>query len=452
MKTLLTYFASWSLFFAVTGVADDKLRIATFDVDASPPVGSPLAYDPTKEVTTPLSCRGMVLIGAEQPIVLCAIDWLGVANEAHDEFRERLATAAGTSVDRVTVHALHQHDAPRCDFSSERILAEAGYAGVSYDERFLRSVMVRAADALSSSLGNAMPVTHVGTGQAEVHEVASNRRILGDDGNVKVTRYTACRDPEVRAMPVGTIDPMLKIVSFHNGSETLAVLTYYATHPQSYYRTGQANPDFPGMARNARQDATGVPHIHFNGAGGNIGAGKWNDGSTENRQVLADKVADGMKRAWESLSKRPVTAGDLRWKTNDVILPIGEHLVEEPLQAILNDPAASVPARLTAAKHLAWLRRTSSGSPVTVSLLAVGDAAILHLPGELFVEYQLAAQAMAPDNFVAMAAYGEYGPGYIGTEIAYSQGGYEASPGASRVSPAVEDVLITAMRSLLLRE
>ena len=46
----------------------------------------------------------------------------------------------------------------------------------------------------------------------------------------------------------------------------VAVLTYYATHPQSYYRTGLANPDFPGMARDQRQVATGVPHIHFNGA------------------------------------------------------------------------------------------------------------------------------------------------------------------------------------------
>jgi hypothetical protein len=32
------------------------------------------------------------------------------------------------------------------------------------------------------------------------------------------------------------------------------------------------------------------------------------------------------------------------------------------------------------------------------------------MPGELFVEYQLAAKAMRPDLFVTMAAYGDYGP------------------------------------------
>ena len=70
------------------------------------------------------------------------------------------------------------------------------------------------------------------------------------------------------------------------------------------------------------------------------------------------------------------------------------------------------------------------------------------MPGELFVEYQLAAQKMRPDSPVMMAAYGDYGMGYVGTEIAYSQGGYETSP-VSRVAPKVEAVLMQGMRHLL---
>jgi hypothetical protein len=72
------------------------------------------------------------------------------------------------------------------------------------------------------------------------------------------------------------------------------------------------------------------------------------------------------------------------------------------------------------------------------------------MPGELFVEYQLAAKKMRPDDFVVMAAYGDYGPGYIGTEIAYSQGGYETSERASRVAPEVEGVLMEGLKKLLL--
>src|SRR5690606_16128754 len=73
------------------------LRIATFDVDASPPVGSPLAYDSTANSwDLGLRAKGIVLMGAGQPVVLCAVDWIGIANESQDAFKSALAAAAGT--------------------------------------------------------------------------------------------------------------------------------------------------------------------------------------------------------------------------------------------------------------------------------------------------------------------------------------------------------------------
>ena len=426
-----------------------ELRVGVFDVDASPPVGSPLAYDPTVGIQTPLSCRGVVISGAGDPIVLCAVDWIGISNGGQTAFREGLASAAGTTPQRVAVHTLHQHDAPRCDFSAEELLSEQGLTGAGFDPAFCRDVIHRASAAVKAALKNAQPVSHVGVGSGIVEKVASNRRILGPDGKVLHTRWTATRDPEIAAFPVGTIDPQVKLISFWNGEKPIAALTYYACHPQSYYRTGMANPDFPGLARNARQDATGIPHIHFNGAGGNVGAGKWNDGSKENRQVLADKVAAGMKLAWKNTQKQPVAAGDVAWAVEPVALPVGKHLDEAALQAIVDDRDAKADDRYYAAKKLTWVRRCKVDDTIDIACLTVGSARVLHMPGELFVEYQLAAQKLRPDLFVSMAAYGEYAPGYIGTEIAYSQGGYEASERASQVAPQVEAVLMGAVKKLL---
>ena len=73
---------------------------------------------------------------------------------------------------------------------------------------------------------------------------------------------------------------------------------------------------------------------------------------------------------------------------------------------------------------------------------------IRRCPRSTHLKYQLAAQKMRPGDFVAMAAYGDYGPGYIGTEIAYGQGGYETGR-VSRVAPKVESVLMNAMEQLL---
>src|SRR5437867_10103986 len=118
------------------------LRLATFDIDATPPVGSHMAFDPvTNKWDLGLRARGVVLLGAGDPIVLCAVDWIGIANEGHDAFRSGLARAAGTSVGRVAVHTLHQHDAPDCDFSAERILKDAGMDARQYAGDFQRQVI-----------------------------------------------------------------------------------------------------------------------------------------------------------------------------------------------------------------------------------------------------------------------------------------------------------------------
>jgi len=434
---------------AAYGNTGESISLGYFDVDASPPIGSPMAYNTTNEVLSPLRCRGVVLLGAASPIVLCAVDWIEIANDGHRVFREELARAAGTAIERVSVHVLHQHDAPWCDFSADQLAEEQGIHGEMFDSAFARDVIRRAAMAVRGAVKNAETVTHVGLGEGVVEEVASNRRILGADGKVKAVRYTSTKDPELRAAPEGVIDRKLKSISFWNGERRIAELTYYATHPQSYYRTGKANPDFPGMARDQRQETSGVPHIHFNGAGGNIGAGKYNDGSHELRGMLTDRVVKGMTRAWESERRFSLTSKDVAWNVVSVALPLAPHLDEQRLVAKLTDKQLPNRARVKAACELAWLRRCHRGDKIDIGCLSLGIARVLHLPGELFVEYQLAAQELRPDLFVAMAAYGDCGPSYIGTNIAYEQGGYETSPTSSLVAPEVETVLVEAIQKLV---
>lgn len=442
-----------AVFFAA-GAGKEKeamLRVATFDIDVTPPVGSAMAYTMVeKSPELSLRCRGVVILGADKPIVMCAIDWIGVANEGYDQFRDSLAKAAGTTRDRVALHALHQHDAPGCDFTAENLVKEYGLKGYERTKGdFHREVIGRAAAAIQEAIPMAQEVTHYGWGEAEVKKVASNRRLLGPDGKVRAVRYTATRDPKLRAEPVGTIDPDVSLLSFWNENKPVAVLSYYACHPQSYYRTGTPSPDFPGIARFMR--GQGVPealHVHFNGAGGNLGAGKYNDGDKENRMILANRMAKGMLEAWKATKKWPVGPDGIRFEVEKVRLPLATHLQDEEavMEALKNEPGRGYFAKVDQA---AFMLRHQVGAKVDVSCLTVGDSRVLHMPGELFVEYQLAAKEMRPDLKVAMAAYGEYGTGYIGTEIAYEQGGYETSPTASAVGPGSEKILKEAMRKLL---
>lgn len=446
MKALLLLLA-----LSLSVSAADTLRLATFDVDATPPLGSAMAYDPVKRLDElTLRCRGVVLLGAEQPIVLCAVDWIGIANEGHDVFRTELAKAAGTVPARVAVHALHQHDAPGCDFTAEKIIRELGIDGYTrFSGDFHRVVIQRAADAIRAALPVAQPVTHYGYGEAVVKEVASNRRVERlPGGRVGRMRGSSSKIAELRALPEGVIDPIVSVLSFWNGDKPVAVLSAYACHPQSFYRLGIPSPDFPGIARFIRgQDVNAALHVHFSGAGGNVAAGKYNDGAQPNRMILATRLAAGMREAFEKTQKIALAVGDVGWSGVPVDLPVAPHLEEQDLIAKLK--ATAPKGYIGYADQLAWLRWVNAGNKINLTCLRIGDTRMLHLPGELFVEYQLAAKAMRPDLHVMMAAYGQYGPGYIGTAAAYPEGGYETGLNASSVAPAVEQVLMDAMKKVL---
>lgn len=422
------------------------LQLSVFDLDATPPVGSPLAYDPMeKSWDLGLRARGVVILGSGDPIVLCAIDWIGIGNESQDVFKATLADAAHTVPERVVVHTLHQHDAPICDFSAEKMLVSQGLDPGAFEGSFARKMLVNLHEAVAKSLDQAQPLSHISLGEGRVYKVASNRRIVDENGKVGTMRGSSCKIPELQAAPEGLIDPMVSVIGFWNGDVPVAVLSFYATHPQSYYLTKVANPDFPGIARFMRQLA--VPdalHVHFNGAGGNIAAGKYNDGSKEKRGILAGRLADGMKRAWESSKKVPVSADLVNWEAKSVLLPPAKENLEE---IAIKMKEEGYRYRTNYMGKLVWYRRRQEGRFINLSCLSIREARVLFMPGELFVEYQLAAKAMRPDLFVSMAAYGNYGPLYIATEEAYDQGGYEVR--TSSVTSEAESILMEGMKQLL---
>ncbi len=107
---------------------------------------------------------------------------------------------------------------------------------------------------------------------------------------------------------------------------------------------------------------------------------------------------------------------------------------------------ATKPGDRWSAGALVFATRCLKGHTIDIGCLAVGPARVLHMPGELFVEYQIAAKALRPDLHVMMAAYGDYGPGYIGTAAAYQEGGYETGPTSSNVAPGSEAVLSDALK------
>jgi hypothetical protein len=429
-----------------------RLHLATFSVDVTPPLGHPLCggwIKAAQAVDDPLRALGVILLGTGRPVVLCAVDWCGLRNDAHKAWRDALAEATHTVAENVAVHCVHQHNAPFADVAAQRLIAGVREGAAFLDLAFFDKVVRRVADAARAALEHTSPFTHVGTGQAKVEAVASGRRILGADGKVKATRTSATDKPAVRAEPEGLIDPWLKLLSFWNDERPLAALHYYAVHPMSYYGDGRVSSDFCGLARQARQDEDpAVLQLYFTGCAGNLTAGKYNDGSPQNRPVLRDRMRQAMRAAWKATQRHAVQAWD--WRVEAVRLPARTEASfgEEASRTTLEDVKQTAARRNNAAFQLAWLRR--GDRPIDVTCLDFGKAVVLHLPGEPFIEYQLKAQSLRADAFVCVAGYGDGGPGYLPTALAFTQGGYE--PTVALAGPRSEEILHAAMARLVNRK
>jgi hypothetical protein len=431
------------------------LKGSYFAVDATPLTGTPLAYDIQIAVDDPLYLKGFVFLPeGKDPVVICSLDWIGIACESRERLKKSIASSVGTKKDNVTVHTTHFHDAPHSNESAREVLMRFGKDSLAeqyYDPKLLERLCENAAKACREAASRARAITHIGYGKGKVKEVASNRRIVGEDGKIKYTRYSSCKDPLVRAIPEGLIDPYLDLITFWSDDLLLASVSYYATHPMSYYRTAMCSSDFVGMARNMfSETVTRAPHIYFNGAGGNITAGKYNDGEKKNRFDLANRLLSGMKEAWDSTVKKPVES--FCYTTDLLRLPIDERFGKEECLNILKNPSSEERDLLSASRKLAWYEWCDQNPYIAVSALSINDVKILHMPGELFIEYQLYAEEKYPEYKVCMAAYGEYGTSYIGTKKSYFEGGYETGPKVTKVAEDSEPLIKECIDRLMKKD
>ena len=427
------------------------LRLATFRFDVTPPKGHSLCggwIRPVVGVDDPLEAMGYVLLGVGKPIVVCAVDWTGLANSAHIQWRKALADAARTAIDRVAVQCVHQHNAPFACMDAQAIVKEQGDLPDIVNPVFFDRCLKNAGDAVTKSLKKTTPVTHIARGEARVEKVAANRRIIGLNGKLVSQRGSSSRKPEHHRFPEGLIDPMLKTVAFYNGNKKLVASHFYACHPMSYYGDGRVSADFCGLARRRMQkQEPDCLHIYFNGCGGNIGAGKYNNGSKEARVELTQRMFDGITTSNATLKPEPIRS--FAWETEDILPPLDPRFNEEQLLVGIRNKTNRVVARNRPSYTVAFIRRVKEGIPITLSSLHVNDISILHLPAESFIEYQLRAQAIAPNRFVACAAYGDGGPWYIPVKEAYPQGGYAV--GVAWCSPQIDPLMSNGIQTLLSR-
>ncbi|MGZ0169019.1 MAG: carbohydrate-binding family 9-like protein [Planctomycetales bacterium] len=431
-------------------LADDKLQVATFSADITPPLGQPvgLGFIPIlKTAEHPLLARGILLKDSGVSCVICTLDWMEVHNESYDFLREAIGKAAGVPASNVALQSLHQHTAPAISTAALRLQLEETSPRRIATAEYLLDVAKKIAAAIRDSQENWQNVTSIGTGKAKVERVASNRRLERADGSIQGRSSNTKKSPALRELDEGLIDPWVRTVSFESSDDAIAQLHYYASHPQSFYGDGRATYDVPGMIRERLETNGGAFQVYVTGCGGDVAYGKYNNGSLEARTELTARLQSGIEQSIASLTQHPVKP--MQWSVEPVRFPFrtDDAYSESASRSILRDPKASEAQTRKAAIALAWIERARSRRPVELSCLSIGEVQMLHLPGEPFVQFQLAAQKMRPDHFVCVAGYGDCGMGYIGGDRIFTdRGGYEQT--YSFAGPC-EELFLSSIRKVL---
>lgn len=438
-----------------TAGAAKPWELYSFGADVTPIIGHPCmggGIEPVKSVADPLEALGFVLQGGtlEKPVAVVSVDWCEIRNDAYDRWREAIAKAAGTVPRNVLLTAVHQHDAPISDLTAERILEENRCVGRICNLDFHELVVKRVALAVEKARKKPKRVTRIGMGEAKAERLASNRRYQRPDGSISYNRMSASNIPEAQEAGEGLIDPRVKALSFWNGEVPLLALYHYAIHPMSYYGKGEVSADFVGMARRARQKSLpDVFQLYASGCSGNLVAGKYNDGSPENRPQLAARLEDAMTRAWEATRTEPLERASL------TVAPLvfeprgGEGFTEEDLRKqLLNHDRPF--QQCLAAMGLSWRKRLAKGQPIDLPMLDLGPASMVLLPGETYVEYQLMAQKLRPNSFVVAMGYGDAATGYIPTSLQVSENDGNLHDW-NWVAPSAEGVLTEGLEKVMKR-
>jgi hypothetical protein len=424
---------------------ESRLRLATFRCDVTPALGEPLIWvTPVSKVEDPLWAKGVVLDDGRARYVLCAVDWCGIGGAAYDLFRDRIAAAAGIGAGNVALQSVHQHTAPYVDGDGYRLLSSFGIPALRMSDDSIRGLSDRIASSVAEACTRLIPFDRAGAGSARVERVASERRII-QDGKL-ITRFsTGGSKPELAALPEGPIDPFLRTVTLAVGERPLVRLHYYTTHPQTFCCDGRVSGDFVGAAREALEKEEGVFQIYFTGCAGNVTVGKYNDTSDEARASLARRLGHGMREAIAATRFSP--AIELQWRVEELRLPpkpAGEGSASDLNARLARREFKTPEDAYRAAISVAFWQRSR---PLPASALEISEIRIIHLPGEPMLEFQNYARLAARGEFVAISGYGDMSPGYLCTDRAFDEGGYE--PGASNAGPGTEERVKMLIRKLL---
>ena len=431
-------------------------RVGAARVDITPRAGTHLAgsglglHRPAEVVLDPLYASAAVFEAGGRKLCIVSMDITMITDEWADRIRSAAVKRFGFDRDAVMVHATQTHSAPAVG----HIMFDPGFPEIPSEPEYLRGgesayceqACAGAVDAIRRACDSLRPAT-IAAGSAARDGLAFNRRAVMRDGTVTMPFFHSRRErplgrTDIRYME-GPTDPEVGVLCARDDDmHMVTMLLHFSCHPVNVYvKPGFAvSADWPGAWCEAMRRTFGENSapLTINGCCGNLNPwSPFEAGIVPDHVGMGEQLAESAKAVVSQMQF--ANDGRLDWRVRHVELPLqtpnperlkaAEELLAKHSTPIWpkETPGRPDPEWFRAASLMSveYMRRRSPTFDYEIQVFRIGDAALVALPGEPFVEGQLAIKIGSPayHTFVAHAA-NQY-VGYIPTRDAYSRGGHE---------------------------
>jgi hypothetical protein len=419
-------------------LAAAELQAGVAVVDITPPTGYRMAGYFNERLNTgthdPLQAKALVLREGDEQAVLVFCDLVAIPRDVSSRARKRAAKKTGIPEANILIAATHSHTGPLYAGAMRQYFHDRAVAAKGTDPHekidYPAVLAEKIAEAVENAHKSARPVA-LSAGVARQEGLSSNRRFLMKDGTVQFNPGKL--NPNI-VHPVGTIDPDVGLLRLRAGEKDLGLLTIFALHLDTVGGT-EYSADYPFYLERKLRPVLGADGVSLFGAGtcGDINHIDVSKKDPQSGQMEAGRIGTTLgDTVSEALPKlKPLRSPRLAVRQAIVQVPLQKYGAEAIARA--RKDLAKVGSRelpflkqVEAYKIVSLQMQPRDSLPMEVQVLRLSDdAAIVGLPGEIFVDLGLAIKKASPFPITFVIELCNDAPGYVPTIKAFKEGSYE---------------------------
>jgi neutral ceramidase len=413
------------VFFFLVPAYCATLRAGVAKVEITPPAGVPMwGYSNRKGSSTgtldPLYARVLVMEAGSNRLALVTLD---LGRPFGPAALTWLRQATRDDVSFLVVAASHTHSGPT--------IADEYPNGKPAWET---AALARIAKAISEASSHLTEV-RVGTGYGFTL-IGHNRLRVNPDGSV--TWF----ERNLTQIPTAPVDGTVSVMRVDTSEgQPLAILVNYACHPVVFGNDNlQYSADFPGaMAKTVEETFAGKPLCFFlQGAPGDINPYFAVTPLGEDAVAMRDRMGQMLGREAARIAKNIQPQ-----RETDPDLKVSEERVRVHLRWDPGKWREAMIAVFGPAADQTFPSRSGSTIELPVTTILINhQIAILTMPGEPFVQYQIAWRERCPVHDAFLVGYANGYDGYFPTILSASRGGYGAANPATWVEIGAGDRMV----------